>query len=457
MAYSTFFTLTSGIILIVSDDKPAETDHNAPPEVIPDDLPAMEPIDPKPMRKFKINKKLIVAVVILVLVLVVAWYLFLKPKSSQDAVGGSAQTTQTKTQTATDDSTVRLIAGGDFVFHDSINDNAKQSDGSYDYLQFMSDFQPIFARADIRFCNQVTPIGGTQFGVSGYPKFNAPLDAITDMSKLGCNLINMASNHSFDVSQDAISANVEAWSKQDGVLAAAGQNTSEAEKNKVHYFTIKGVKFAFLAYTTYINGDAPATNNYGVTKYSRSLAASQIKEAKTNGADVIIASMRWGTEYSASVTASQKSEAQYLADQGVSLVLGHGSHVLEPVIKLTGAKGNKTYVWYSLGNFLNTQLEPEALFNGLAVVDYDTSKKQITNMAFLPLYMHYEWTAVQSSSQDLLARKNIHMYLLEDTTQDMIDAQQLKTTVSAQTKRITTTLNTYLKVPLLTNSEYLAQ
>lgn len=75
-------------------------------------------------------------------------------------------------------------------------------------------------------------------------------------------------------------------------------------------------------------------------------------------------------------------------------------------------------------------------------------------MSFLPFYMHYEWTAAQAQAQDLLARHNIKMYLLENTTQQMINAQQLNTTVAQQRQRLQSTLNTYLKIPLINQAQY---
>jgi poly-gamma-glutamate synthesis protein (capsule biosynthesis protein) len=176
------------------------------------------------------------------------------------------------------------------------------------------------------------------------------------MGKVGCNVVNVGTNHSFDRNQAAIEASMDAWSGLPNMLAVAGHNKTQAEHDAVQYFTVKGVSFAFLAYTTYLNIDAPAQNNYGVNVYSDAYAAAQIKAAKAHGAQFILTSVRWGTEYSSSVNPEQKRIAQYLADQGVDLILGHGSHVLQPVQQLTGSGGNKMTVWYSVGNFLNNQL-----------------------------------------------------------------------------------------------------
>jgi len=114
------------------------------------------------------------------------------------------------------------------------------------------------------------------------------------------------------MAKDAISASVAAWDKVPHMLAVAGQNRSKSEHDAVHIFTIKGVKIAFLAYTAYINNDAPAQNDYGVNIFTKEFASSQIAQAKQQGAQVIIASMRWGTEYSTSVDAEQKALDQLL-------------------------------------------------------------------------------------------------------------------------------------------------
>ena len=352
---------------------------------------------------------------------------------------------------------IRLLAAGDFIAHDAINQQAKQADGSYDYMPMMSDFTDIFRAADIRFCNDANLTAGAAFGISGYPKFNAPTEFARDMGRVGCSMVNVGTNHSFDRTQAAINASIDAWAAASDTQAVVGHNKNMSEHDAVHFFTVKGVKIAFLAYTTYLNTDAPAQNDYGVNVYSPDFASRQIKAAKEGGAEIIIASVRWGTEYSPTINNSQRQVAQFLSDQGVNLILGHGSHVLEPVEQLTGASGTKTTVWYSLGNFLNTQFPPETLFNGVAVIDFDTSTKQITDMSFLPFLSHYVWTAEQSarkSDADVLARHDIHMYLLEDVTQSMIDSEQLKTTAAEQKSRLQATLNTYLSIPLITKAEY---
>ena len=350
--------------------------------------------------------------------------------------------------------TIRLIATGDWIAHDSVNAAAHKSDGTYNYLPLVSDFLPVMRNSDIRFCNDPILNGGESLGISGYPKFNSPTEFVTDMGKFGCNLVNTASNHSFDFTQTNIDNSVTAWHNVPNMLAVAGENQNQQQHDTVHAFMVRGVKFAFLAYTAYSNTGAAPLDNYGVNVFSDSFATSQIQQAKADGAQFIIVSMRWGTEYSTAVNAEQQQDAQFLANQGVNLIIGHGSHELQPVQQLHGTTGNVTTVWYSIGNFLNTQEPPETLFNGLPIIDIDTKSYTITNIRFLPTYMHYEWTAEQAAADDTNARNNLHMYLLENANQSMLDAQQLHTTITDQKQRITTTLNADgLNIPLITSKQ----
>ena len=396
-------------------------------------------------QPFYRSKKLTVVSLALALVLV-AWFVLHNSGRNPSNASNHLDTSPN----------IRLIATGDWIAHTSVDNAALQPNGSYNFMPMVSNFLPIFKAADIRFCNDPILNGGKSLGISGYPKFNSPTAFVTDMGKLGCNLVNLASNHSFDFTQANINNSVTAWQKVPRMLAFAGENQNKAQYNSIHYFTLKGVKFAFLAYATYLNSDAPALNSYGLNIYSNSFASKQIAQAKNNGAKFIIVSMRWGTEYSTNVNNTEIQDAQFLADQGVSLILGHGTHVLQPVTWLYGQHSSKTLVWYGLGDFLQSQIPADTVFNGIPVMDINSKTLKISNLAFLPIFMHYDWSATAAATQDLSARNHLHLYLLNNVTQSMINSQQLHTTVTAQEQRIKTTLSSMgLKIPLISSKEYL--
>lgn len=410
---------------------------------------------PQPFSKKRRRMSFIDWFIILFLLVFISWGVYRVFFYSSSKAKSSSSQNQNLSNSSRE---IRLIATGDWIAHTSVDTAALQPNGTYDYMPLINDFLPIFSHANIRFCNDPILNGGSSLGIYGYPKFNSPTSFVTDMGKLGCNLANLASNHSFDFTQANIDNSVSAWQKVPNVLAFAGENQNQLQHDAVRYFSEDGIKFAFLAYTSYLNTDAPAQNSYGVNVFSTTFASSQIASAKQDGAKFIIVSMRWGTEYSSTITAEQTQDAQWLADQGVNLILGHGTHVLQPVAWLNGLNGSRTLVWYGLGDFLQSQIPADTVFNGIAVLDIDPDTLTIDKLGFIPIYMHYDWSASQAAAQDLAARTNLHLYLLEDATQNMINAQQLNTSVDQQKQRLSSTLSADgLSIPLITSKQYLEQ
>lgn len=351
------------------------------------------------------------------------------------------------------DNIVRLVATGDMIAHDSITQNARKEDGSYDYAGLMSGVKEYFEDADIRFCNEATMAAGEKHGISGYPSFNAPIEFARGLEEIGCNVINLGTNHTNDKGQAMIDDAVAAWDNRPEVLAVAGANRSAEEQTTPRIFTVKGMKFAFLSYTTYTN--KPVANGYGVNMYNEARAKADIAAAREN-ADFVLVSMRWGTEYSPEINAHQDRVAKVLVDAGADVIVGHGPHALQPVKRIQATDGREALVWFSLGNFLNSQVEIENLIGGFAVMDIDTTAKKITSVSFLPVYQHYEWTAEQkarANTADLAARHNFQMVPL-DQAEDLLARSVHDTTVAAQTERISTLLNTHTEIPVITSPEY---
>lgn len=388
---------------------------------------------------------LVIVIAVLVALAVIGglvYFLFLRSDKEAPAQETEQTVGQQPASTFRDDpSTVHMLATGDFIAHDAINAAAKSGE-NYDYSAMMAPMQKVFAEYNLNFCNEATPAGGDQYGISGYPVFNAPLAWNRDMQGMGCNVINVGTNHTNDKGQKVITSMLDDWEKLKP-LAIAGANRNLDEQKEVRYFDIKGVKFAFVSYSTYTNTDNP--NPYSLNMFRDDLVNPQMAEAKEK-ADVVIVSMRWGTEYSEEVNNAQKQQAQKLADMGADIILGHGTHTLQPVEVLTGADGNETTVWYGLGNFLNAQLETAGLTGCVAQFDIDTSTKKVSTSC-LPFYQHYEWTAEQAAAEDLLSRKNFLIMPLYDAV-DYMAKSQMGSTVEEQMERIRTLVNTSAEVPV---------
>lgn len=383
----------------------------------------------------------ILIVIVLLIAAGIVYALFAPREKKQLPASSQASAKPTEQQAAVNPRIIRVVATGDMLPHATVNQAAKTSSG-YDYAQFFKNVDGPLKAADISFCNQESP-SAAGLSVTGYPSFNAPPQFSKDLAGVGCNLIGLANNHSYDKGQVGVNGTIDTWNGIQ-VLAKTGINKSAADQSKIAYFEKKGVKFAFLAYTDCSNNaSAPS---FAVNPLNKSLADTQIAEANAN-ADMIIVSTHWCKENISVATSQQEQWAQYFADKGVQIVIGTGPHWLQPVKKLARAGGGNTVVWFSLGNFLSTQEEINGLIGGIAIMDIDVAKKDVTNIAFAPTYMHYEWTAAEKASGDLLKRKNLMLYPLNKAAEPLAKSQN-KTTVEAQTKRVTDLMNQYTTVKI---------
>ncbi|HSX07054.1 MAG TPA: CapA family protein [Candidatus Saccharimonadia bacterium] len=389
----------------------------------------------------------VLAAVVLVGVGVYTWTRRAAPIVQHPVSSLSKSNDVTKLKQPDTSQTIRFIATGDELPHDTVNQAAKTTAG-YDYLPFYAKLQPYLTSADMSFCNQESP-SDPSLPVSGYPTFNAPQVFAQDLSKEGCNIINLANNHADDRGQAGIDATRGVWDNLPK-LAIAGTARSSTEQNQIAYFTVRGVKFAFLSYAQCSNNTG--VSSYGLNIFSVSLASAQIAQAKQH-ADMIIAAMHSCDENRSDEDTWQDQTAQYFADQGVNIVVGTGPHWLQTVKRLPRAGGGTTVVWFSLGNLLSTQEDVNGLIGGIGVMDIDVKSKTVTNLGFMPTYMHYEWTAQQKAAEDLLARHNLMLYPL-DQAADALARSQNNTTVAAQTQRVTTLMNQFTSVKMLTGQTF---
>ncbi len=307
---------------------------------------------------------------------------------------------------------VRFAAMGDMLAHDSVVAQVKSGE-TYDFKPYFKNIRPLYKDADAVFCNAEGLTTGAQFGISGYPAFNAPTEFARDLVEgAGCNVISLANNHMNDKGQAAIDANVAVW---EGLkpLAFAGANRTPEEQAQVKYFTKNGVKVAFVAFADYSNNKNLTL--YGVNIYHHTeLVRRLLAEARAN-ADAVIVSAHWGTEDANAVNADQTAAAQLFADSGADVVIGTGPHVLQPVARLTAADGRKTLVWYSIGNMLSSQLKVDELTGVIAGFTL-TKQKNGGVLVSAPsaqiTLMSYDWPAADKAAQRLAARSNLQLRTL---------------------------------------------
>ncbi|RUT36560.1 CapA family protein [Paenibacillus zeisoli] len=286
-----------------------------------------------------------------------------------------------------------LAAVGDVLIHSPVYKDAAISKGRYNFNPMFDEIRKLTQEPDILVANQESMIGGSELGLSSYPSFNSPHEIGDALKMAGVDMVTLANNHTMDRGEKAIRSALAYWDKLH--MPYTGSFRSEEDAGTLRTLTSNNITFAFLAYTYGTNGIAvPKDKPYLVNLINLDKIKADVEKAKKLS-DVIVVSMHWGTEYEPMPNREQQQLAQQLADMGVQIVIGNHPHVLQPPAWVQGKNGNKTFVMYSLGNFLSAQEKTERLIGGIGSIEVIKTvtgvSKTITlkHPSFIPTYNYY--------------------------------------------------------------------
>lgn len=285
---------------------------------------------------------------------------------------------------------ITLSAVGDILIHDRVYDDAKVKDG-YDFYPMLEAVEPYLNDATVTFANQETMIGGEELGLSSYPAFNSPVEVGDVLKEVGVDIVSVANNHTLDRGEEVIQNALQHWDKLNMLYVGAYQD--ETDQNSMRTIeTDAGISLGFLAYTYGTNGiPIPEGKDYLVNMIDKERITTDIDEMK-EAVDVIVVSMHFGDEDVNMPNKEQKELAQFLADEGVDIILGHHSHVLQPAEWVEGQDGHEAFVIYSLGNFFSGQRELDQKIGGiltLTITKTEAASESVIDIhspEFMPTY-----------------------------------------------------------------------
>lgn len=251
---------------------------------------------------------------------------------------------------------VSVLTAGDAMAHLPQTQAAySKEDGTYSYSEVLRWITPFVKTFDLSIINLETTLAGEPY--KGYPQFSAPDSYAADLQTAGFNLFCVANNHSVDRYNSGVIRTID-------VLNGLGIRHTGTFKDKNQrdslyplMLDINGIRIAVLNATYGTNGLNPKPP-VTVNMINRAEIAEDIMKARNKGAEIVIAAIHWGDEYKRFPNAFQKSTAQFLADNGVDIIVGHHPHVLQPVEWIKGAAEDTTrdvLVIWSLGNFYSNQ------------------------------------------------------------------------------------------------------
>ena len=316
-----------------------------------------------------------------------------------------------------------MTAIGDTLCHntqywDAYNSSTKQYDFSYVY----DDIKDYTSSADITIGSLETTFAGEDRGYSNYPVFNSPDNLATGLKDIGVDVISLAGNHALDYGYSGICRTIDVL---DNVgISHLGTYKSAEDQDKILIKDVKGVKIAFINYTYGTNGiPVPSDKPYCLNLIDKDLISKQIKQAKEQNVDMIVACMHWGTEYKTSANDEQKELADFLFKSGVDIILGNHPHVLEPMekktITLDDGSTKDVFVVYALGNF--TADQRAEITRDSAILNLDITKDShgkilINKVSYVPIYMYKNSAAKVHKFKILDIEKSIANYDSGDTS-----------------------------------------
>ncbi len=212
---------------------------------------------------------------------------------------------------------------------------------SPELLELMNTADVMCINNEFTFSTRGKPMEGKAY------TFRAVPERVALLKEMGVDLALLANNHVFDYGKESILDTFETLESADIAYFGAGRNLEEAMKP--YYVELDGITIAFVAASrAEKNKMTPqATESEpGILRcYDTELFLNVIKEADAN-ADIVLASVHWGTEYSTVLEEVQLTTGKLYLDAGADAVIGSHSHCLQGMEIYDGKP-----IIYSLGNF----------------------------------------------------------------------------------------------------------
>ncbi|NKY15742.1 CapA family protein [Streptomyces somaliensis] len=245
-----------------------------------------------------------------------------------------------------------LVATGDVLPHASVIRAARAdaNGAGYDFRPMFAGVAPVISAADLAICHMETVYGADGGPFTGYPSFQSPPQVADALRATGYDSCSTASNHTLDAGPEGIRRTLDHLDRV-GVEHAGSARTAE-EATTPTVLEAGGARVVHLAYTYGTNGvPVPADRPWSVNLIDESRVLSDARAAREAGADVVVVSLHWGTEWQTEPDRQQTELGRSLTASttggrpDVDLILGTHAHVPQAYEKVNG-----TWIVYGMGD-----------------------------------------------------------------------------------------------------------
>ena len=165
-----------------------------------------------------------------------------------------SQTTDSKDKTtATEQETsARIMANGDLLYHIPIYRTALKEDGTYDFHENFEYVKPWLKQADLVIGDFEGTVNKDHY-LGGYPLFNAPGEVMDAIKDAGYQVLDLAHNHILDSQIEGVFSTADAIEKA-GMTPIGVYTHEPRDKAPIVIKEVNGIKVALLAYSYGFNG-----------------------------------------------------------------------------------------------------------------------------------------------------------------------------------------------------------
>lgn len=252
---------------------------------------------------------------------------------------------------------VSIALAGDIMLSRAIGRIMAESGFSYPYA-LAGD---LMSSSDIGFGNLETPVSERGENVGSIYSFRSDPRSLPALKASGFDVVSIANNHIWDWGREAFFDTLSHLEAAN--IASVGGGTDYVASHKAAIIERNGVKVGFLAYTNLLPAFLLQASSSPSVAFPTEVAFREdVARAKRDGADAVVVSFHWGSEYVREHDEYQERLGKAAIDAGALIVAGHHPHTPQEIEEYNGG-----LIIYSLGNYVFDQNFDEFTREGLVV------------------------------------------------------------------------------------------
>lgn len=279
-------------------------------------------------------------------------------------------------KSTTEEYNLKFAGLGDVYLTSSMISSAKNGT-SYDFSKGTNKIKEQLEKFDVVVASLSTPVADKTLGYSSKSIYNAPIELLDTLKELKVSVVATATDHAMDKNEKGITSTID--NLKNASIEQVGINDSE-EKNKPLVISKNEINIGILSYATKSNVKIATNKDYLVNILDEDAVKEDVEYLKSKNVDYIIAYLNDPNENSLLTSGTQKQNFELLFNNGVNVVLGTGSMVVqggeEDQIQIDEDTTNHIYSIYSLGDFLGSYSTDDNKSSVIANIEFTKKIKK---------------------------------------------------------------------------------